>query len=307
MQDPQDLYTLDPRLEELTEGLVEPVLVHALSGFVDAGSAVRLAREHLETAFEHRVVATFDVDQLHDYRARRPMMTFDRDHFSSYDRPQLVLRRVLDATGTAFLLLTGPEPDVQWERFAAAVGQLVERFGVRLTIGLNAIPMAVPHTRPIGATLHATRPELLGDHEPWLQTVQVPASIGNLLELRLGHSGRDAMGVAVHVPHYLAQTDYPLAAEALVQQVSRATGLVLPTASLHEAAQELREGIDEQVRGSEEVTEVVRALETQYDAFVGARSRSGLLGEGPAQLPSADELGAELEAFLAEQSDPPGA
>ncbi|RJK96524.1 PAC2 family protein [Vallicoccus soli] len=285
--------------------MAEPVLVHALTGFVDAGSAVRLAREHLETSFEHRVVATFDVDQLHDYRARRPMMTFDRDHFSSYDRPQLVLRRVLDATGTPFLLLTGPEPDVQWERFAAAVGQLVQRLGVRLSIGLNAIPMAVPHTRPLGVTLHGTRPELLGDHEPWLQSVQVPASIGNLLELRLGHSGHDAMGVAAHVPHYLAQTDYPLAAETLVQHVSRATGLVLPTASLHEAAEELRAGIDEQVAGSEDVREVVRALETQYDAYVGSRSRGGLLAAERAQLPSADELGAELEAFLAEQGEQP--
>jgi hypothetical protein len=57
--------------------------------------------------------------------------------------------------------------------------------------------------------------------------------------------------------------------------------------------------IDEQVAQSDEVAAVVRALEEQYDAFVAGRGRSLLAGD--AGLPSADELGAELERFLAEQ------
>ncbi len=79
-----------------------------------------------------------------------------------------------DTGDTDYLLLAGPEPDMQWERFAAAVGQLVERFGVRLVINLTAIPMAVPHTRPIGVTAHGTRPELTEGHEAWFATADVP-------------------------------------------------------------------------------------------------------------------------------------
>ena len=47
---------------------------------------------------------------------------------------------------------------------------------------------------------------------------------------------------------------------------------------------------------------LVRALEEQYDAFVGARGRS-LLASETSELPTADELGAELERFLAEETE----
>jgi predicted ATP-grasp superfamily ATP-dependent carboligase len=161
----------------------------------------------------------------------------------------------------------------------------------------------VPHTRPVGLTAHATRRELIAGYEPWLQRVQVPGSAANLLEYELGRAGHDAMGFAVHVPHYLADNDYPAAVETVLGAVSRATGLLLPTEELRAAAERMRREVDEQVGGSEEVAAVVRALEQQYDAYVRGREGGGLLaGAGP--LPSAEELGAELERFLAEQAEP---
>jgi PAC2 family len=296
--DPHELYelTADP------PQVHEPVLILAMSGFVDAGGAARLAREHLLATRDTQVVATFDLDQLLDYRSRRPIMLFVEDHWESYDSPKLELLALRDAGGTPFLLLSGPEPDLQWERFTAAVRTLVVRFGVRLTVGFNAIPMAVPHTRPIGLTAHATRRELITGHEPWLQRVHVPGSVAHLLEYQLGQEGRDALGYAVHVPHYLAQTDYPTAAEVLLGAVAEATGLVLPTDELTAAAAQVRTEIDSQVGGSDEVAAVVHALEEQYDAFVRGRSGS-LLNEPEGPLPTADELGAELERYLAEQAD----
>ncbi|WP_067503067.1 proteasome assembly chaperone family protein [Actinoplanes sp. TFC3] len=297
MLDPQGLYEVADDLPEL--GGV--VLVQALTGFVDAGSAIQLSRDHLLEHFENQVVATFDLDQLLDYRSRRPPMIFVEDHWESYEQPTLALHLVKDLTGTQFLLLAGPEPDLQWERFIKAVRALIERFGVSVTVGLNAIPMAVPHTRPVSVTAHATEQRLLGEHESWLQRVQVPASVGGLLEFRLGEAGHDAMGYAAHVPHYLAQTTYPAAAELLIESVANTTGLVLPTAALHEAADEVREEVDKQVADDEQATRLVTSLEAQYDAFL--RGREGnLLADQASDLPSADELGAELERFLAEQS-----
>jgi hypothetical protein len=202
--DPEDLYEFDPVQPQPGE-LVRPVLVHALGGFVDAGQAGRLAADHLLATLPHRVIVRFDVDQLYDYRARRPVMTFVEDHWESYDSPRLEISLVEDSAGTGFLMLTGPEPDVQWERFTSAVRLLVERFEVRLTVGVHAIPMAVPHTRPVGVTAHATRPELVAGAEPWVSRVQVPGHMAGLLEFRLGQAGFDAAGYAVHVPHDLAQ------------------------------------------------------------------------------------------------------
>jgi hypothetical protein len=295
--DPRGLYTLDSEAPILDR----PVLVHALNGFVDAGEAVRLSHEHLLETLPNRVVGQFDVDQLHDYRARRPAMIFDADHWESYADPKLLLYLLTDAAGTQFLLLTGPEPDVQWERYVAAVITIVEHFGVRLTIGLNAIPMAVPHTRPVGITSHASRQELIPGNEPWVQRVQVPASAGHLLEFRLTERGLDAIGFAAHVPHYIAQSEFPDAAERLVGAIALAGGLVLPTDDLHLAGTAARLEIDKQVSDSPDAMALVGSLEQQYDAFLRGRG-SDLLATGSGDLPSADELGAELERFLADHT-----
>jgi predicted ATP-grasp superfamily ATP-dependent carboligase len=307
--DPTELYAVQqPDGHEPAPDLARPVLVHAFTGFIDAGSAGRLLRDHLLENFEHRVLATFDVDQLLDYRSRRPTMVFVENHWVSYEEPALLLHVVRDAGGVPFLLLEGAEPDVQWERFLQAVLHLVETLDVRLTIGVHGIPMGLPHTRPTGVTAHATSIELVAGHPPWIGTVQVPGSVGNLLEYRLGQAGHDAMGFAVHVPHYLAQTDYPDAALVLLDAVANAADLTLPGPQLAEAAERTRAEIDEQVSASPEVVAVVQALEQQYDAYVDARITGNPLTGQDGSVPTADELGAELERFLAEQarrSDPP--
>ena len=183
-----------------------------LDGFLDAGSAAARAARHLVGLVDAApVVATFDVDQLHDYRARRPPMSFVRDHYESYDAPRLVVRLVRDSGGTPYLLLHGPEPDNRWEAFARAVREVVVRFGVSRVISMGSVPMAVPHTRSIAVTHHANDPALISGASPWRGELRIPSSAQALLELRLGEWGHAAMGFVAHIPHYLAQLDYPRA------------------------------------------------------------------------------------------------
>lgn len=303
MNQPHELYTVERDVAaELSATTGAPVLLHVLRGFVDAGGAAELVAEHLLERFPSRRLVTFDVDQLLDYRARRPMMTFDVSRWRDYDAPQLVVDVLQDTEGTPFLLLHGLEPDVQWERFAAAVREVVERFGVSLTVGLNGIPMGVPHTRPVSVTAHGTRPELV-DAKGWFGTVQVPASIGSVLEYRLGRWGHDAVGFAVHVPHYLAGSGFPPAAVAGLRQIEDVTGLALDARALEPAARQALAAVERQVSGSEEVAIVVRALEEQYDALTQSLERPSLLADA-SDLPTADEIGAELERYLAEQQRP---
>lgn len=279
-----------------------PVLIHALEGFSDAGHAVRLAAQHLSDTLESELVASFAIDDLLDYRSRRPMMTFKTDHFTAYEDPQLNLYALRDSVGTPFLLLAGLEPDLQWERFVSAVRLLADRLGVRRTIGIGTIPMAVPHTRPVSLTAHSNDRALIADHEPWVGEVQVPSSASNLLEFRMAQHGHEAVGFTAHVPHYLAQTDYPAAAEALLEQVAKSAALQLPLEALTEAAAGVRKKIDEQVEASAEIAQVVEALERQYDAFVAAQQNRSLLAREE-DLPSGEELGAEFERFLAQHTE----
>ncbi|MBH0118988.1 proteasome assembly chaperone family protein [Rhodococcus sp. NPDC003382] len=286
-----------------------PVLVHGLEGFADAGHAVRLATTHLRESLETELVASFAVDELIDYRSRRPLMTFKSDHFSDYAAPELNLYALVDTDGTPFLLLAGVEPDLKWERFITAVRLLAEQFGVRRTIGINAIPMAIPHTRPLGVTAHSTNKDLIADHHRWSGELRVPAGASSLLELRMAQHGHEAVGFSVHVPHYLAQTDYPAAAETLLEQVAEVADLKLPLEALGQAAARVREQVDEHIGDNEEVQTVVRALERQYDSYVAAQEQQASPLPTDESLPTGEELGAEFERFLAEyerRDDDPG-
>jgi predicted ATP-grasp superfamily ATP-dependent carboligase len=282
------------------------VLVHALTGFVDAGQAGHLAVAHLLANLEHRVLATFDVDQLMDYRSRRPLMIFEGDHWAGYEQPELALHEVHDSAGTMFLLLAGPEPDLQWERFTNAVLELIGSFGVGLTVGLGAVPMAVPHTRPVTVTAHATRRELISGYQPWSGTMEIPGHAGALMELRLGQSGHDAMGFVVHVPHYLARIEYPESARGLLEHLARSSGLQLPVEALRPAAQRVLAEVNEQVARSQESMSVVADLEARFDAIAGESGQLPLLSSDTRLLPTGDEIAAELEQFLAEQEDGTG-
>ncbi|MBR8742515.1 proteasome assembly chaperone family protein [Nocardiopsis sp. MG754419] len=301
MRDPADLYELHPGFDDVAG---QAMLV-CLDGFVDAGHAGRQLAELLFEQFTAEKIATFDTDRLVNYRDRRPSMTFSENTWLEYKVPELGLYRMHDDEGAPFLVLHGPEPDREWELFVAAVQQLVDRYSVSLTISAHGIPMAVPHTRPVTVTPHATRPELVSGHTPWIGRLEVPGSAVALLEYRLGERGDDFIGYAVHVPSYLAQSHYPRAAIAAIGYVTGATGLAVPTAEMEETATATDVEIAEQVASSEEVQRVVANLERQYDDIMTSRAEGKTpeppLGEDEAGLPTADELGAELERFLAER------
>ena len=312
--------TSEPRLVHIVDDvpqlddLSSLTMVVVLDGFLDAGNAAAIASRHLVELTEGRVadqgagpsgqsngpvVATFDVDQFHDYRARRPAMSFVRDHYEGYDAPRLVVRLLHDSGDTPYLLLQGPEPDNRWEAFARAVRQVVERFGVTRVVSMGSVPMAVPHTRPIAITHHANNADLIDADSPWRGELRIPSSAQALLEVRLGEWGHDAMGFVAHIPHYLAQLDYPRAALSLLENVEKAGRLTVDLTDLRTEAEGREEEITRYLSSNEEVADVVEALERQYDAFERAEgSGTSLLAEDQ-PLPTGEEIGHQVEQFLA--------
>lgn len=305
-QSPESLYALNEELLE-NEDLTGSNMLMAFTGFSDAGQVVSQISHELMDQLVGDPVAVFDVDQLIDYRSRRPRITFTEDKLSNYRPPQLVLYRMLDALGTPFLFLAGSEPDLQWERFSAAVLGLVERFDVNLVAWTHAVPMPVPHTRPIGTTVHGNRSELIEGITAWKGTLEIPAAVGHVLEYKLAQAGRNVVGYAIHVPHYLSDAEYPTAAVASLEYLGAAASLMLPSERLRESGRNVERQIAEQVAGSAEVANVVTALEKQYDEHAEGLERRSLLAGDNDELPDADELGAAVEAYLAsrEPTEPP--
>jgi hypothetical protein len=305
-QDPESLYALNEALLE-GEDLRGLNLLMSFTGFSDAGYVIHQIAGELIDQLAAEPVAVFDVDQLIDYRSRRPRMTFTEDHLSDYQAPSLVLYRMVDALGKPFLFLNGSEPDLQWERFTSAVLGLVRRLDVNLTAWVHSVPMPVPHTRPIGATVHGNRPELIEGISAWKTTLDIPSAIGHLLEYRLAAEGRNVVGYAIHVPHYLADAEYPPAAVAGLEYLGAAASLMLPSERLREAGRAVERQITEQVEASAEVQAVVRNLEKQYDEHSEGTERRSLLAGDNDELPDADELGAAVEAYLASRDGSSGA
>lgn len=291
------------------------VLLYHYEGFMDAGHAAEQVMEHvLSERFQlsgaggddeqdgNPVVVRFDADRLVDYRAQRPTMTFDTDHWAEYEAPKLEVQVARDAIGTPFLVMYGPEPDTEWERFSAGVIEMIDKLGVTLSVNFHGIPFAVPHTRPTTLIPHGNRQDLLAGYTKWFDRAQVPGSAMALVEYRLSERGHAVLGLAAQIPHYISRSPYPAAAVRILEAVTSATGLVLPVQELHTQAQRVEAEIEAQVtQGDEDLRAMIRSLEVQYDAVAGTVPRTNLLAEQAALIPTAEELARQFEQFLAEQ------
>lgn len=295
-----------PLYERVANAPVVPAglpLVVLMTGFTDAGGTVSGVIEYVREELDPRPLVSFSNDALLDYRARRPIVTFDQDHLTDYRPQRLELSLVRDALGQPFLVLAGYEPDFGWDAFAEAVLDLGEEYDVSSVTWVHAIAMPVPHTRTLGATVSGTRGDLVDAHSIWRPHTQVPATVGHLLEIRLSQAGATVTGFVLLVPHYLADTDYPGATAAALEKLMSATGLVFALDDLREEDRDYVERVEEQITSNEELERMVRGLEERYDAYA-ARLASGAAPSGTgtfdeAALPSADELAAELERYLA--------
>ncbi|MBA4247590.1 MAG: PAC2 family protein [Microbacterium sp.] len=296
MQNPADLYTVTMTEFEVPRDLP---LVVGLTGFVDSGGAVAQVSEYLLDELDHRDVLMFDNDALLDYRARRPIMVFEETRITEYRRPELGLRLAHDELGTPFLLLTGYEPDFQWERFVAALLGIIERYGIASTTWVHAIPMPVPHTRPIGVTVSGTRDELIEAFSVWRPSTQVPGNVLHLLEYRLTESGHPIAGFVLLVPHYLADTEFPSAAVTALESITAATSLLFPTDRLRSEGRDFLAKIESQVEGNAELARLVGSLEERHDSYMQDNPMRSPLTDEDGELPSADSIAAELEKFLA--------
>ncbi len=285
------------RLEPGRPDLGAPVLVHGLTGFMDAGGASRLAIEHLLSSCDATRIATFDIDALFDYRGRRPRTVFNSDHYESVAMPELVVDAAVDERGERFLILHGSEPDAAWGTVTEAIIRLVETLNVRLVLGMHAIPWPAPHTRPINVTVHGNDPTLTMGARPWVGSLEVPGSMAALLEVRLGERDLPAMGFAAHVPHYLVQAEFPRGALVLLESLRSAAGLSIPLESLRAAAEESDADISIQIATNPENLDAVTTLEQQYDALMEDREPTG--DEEEAMAVDTD-IAAQVEAFLAQ-------
>ena len=270
------------RLTEPVPTLVAPILVAAFDGWIDAAGAATAAANRL--AESAQVLASFDVDQLNDYRARRPVLDVVDGVLARMQWPDIVLRHAR-VGGRDLLVLVGPEPDYKWKQLGIDVMELALRLGVVEWISLGAIPAAVPHTRPVPVLATASASATLRDGE--LQgpggILRVPAAALSAIEMTVAGAGIPAIGYYAQVPHYVGTTSYAPATLALLQSLERRLGITVPIGSLADEAIEQRQRLDTAVAEDEDSREYLTRLES-----LASEER----------IPSGDELASEIERYL---------
>ena len=273
-------------LHRLTEpeGLVDPLVVAAFDGWVDAGSSATVAAKVL--AEKSRIVAEFDGDQLFDYRARRPTLEIQDGKPERLTWPTLQLRHRRIGERDV-LVLSGAEPDFRWRRFAAELVEIAKKLKVAQWISLGAIPAAVPHTRPVPILGTASRPGLLlGDVQAGPEgLLRVPAACISVVDIAVSRAGIPAVGYFAQIPHYVSG-EYPSASAELLRAVGWHLDAEPPMGDLAEEARTLRKRLDTAAALDDKTRQYVERLESMVDE---------------SRLPAGDDLIADIERFLRDQ------
>lgn len=270
-----------PRLRDGT-------LLVALDGFIDAGAAGATAATFLRHRWRSEVVGSFDGDALIDYRARRPTVVIDGGDLRRVEWPTIeLLLGAIDDDRDALLLL-GPEPDMRWEAFGRQVVAVCRATGVQRVISVGAYPAAAPHTRPV--RIMRARNSVPSNLAP--DAVPVPGYTGPIgaataLQAALAVADIPAVGLWAEVPHYIAGSPNPGSALALVRHVALVLGVDVDTTELEAAATLHLEQVADAIKEYPEAKAMIDALERHVD-----------LGDDEGDLPSGDDIAAEIEKFL---------
>jgi predicted ATP-grasp superfamily ATP-dependent carboligase len=284
-------------LYELIEqpDLDDPVLVLAAEGWIDAGLAAVTAAEVLSDQLDTITVARFSTDELLDYRARRPIAHLENGVLRGLTWPSIELRAATDLEGKELLLLVGAEPDRLWQQFTDEVVGLALDFGARMCVGLGAYPFAAPHTRPPRVACTASTPSL-AEGGFLRASLDFPGGIQAAIEQGCHDRGIGSVGLWAQIPHYLPPAmPFPAGSVALIDAAARIGELSLPFGDLPGRAEATRNRLDELIAQNPEHLAMLRQLETAYEEAEAPRSFA------PEDLPTGDELVAELEQFLRDQ------
>ncbi len=273
-------------------------MIIGISGFTDAGGSYALIGENIFTNLETDLIVQFSNDDLLDYRSRRPVVYFERDHISDYQPAVLGIYLVKDEAGEQFLFLHGYEPDFKWDSFVEAFEALIDTFAVSEVNWVHSIPFPIPHTRNLGVTVSGNRKDLIDRYSEWKPETQVPGNVLHLIEHRLTQLEIPCAGFVLLVPHYLADSEYPQVGITAFELISAATNLIFPTDSLREQNQKFVANLDKQMTENQELARMVESLEQGYKSERFGPIKTPITpSEQP--LPSAEDIASDIEDYLA--------
>jgi len=269
--------------------LERPVMLVGLEGWFDAASAATQAVNAFVNADHAVTVSTIDPDPFYDFTQQRPHVSIDDDvREILWPSNEFILQR--NPGHRDVVALIGVEPHMHWKTYVEAITVVADALGCEAIVTVGSGAEAIPHSRTPPVTGSTAAPDLarrLGLVAPSYAGI---TGIAGVLHAELDSRGVPAISLRVGIPHYLMNAEHPQAVSALVRHLSHVLD-VPNTTDLSDQVDGWRDVHDEIVANDEQLKMYVALLEAEFDR------------RAEAQIPSADDLGAEFEAFLRDQRD----
>jgi hypothetical protein len=283
---------LDLEIDDVS-GLRAPVMLIALTGLFDIGGAATAALDRFAPADRAVTIGEIDPDPFYDFTQERPQVEIDEDDELRVIRwPQNQFDVVRGQGDRDLVVLVGVEPHLGWRTYADCIAHVAGALGCEAVVTVGSAAEPVPHTRtPLvtGSTTDADLARRLGIGQPSYQGV---TGVVGVIQARLATAGIPSVSLRVGIPHYLMNAEHPAAMAALQTHLAHVLSVPVPDdAGLADEIGRWRDLHDEVVDGDVQLQLYVRMLEQEHDR------------RAEAAIPTADDLGAQFEAFLRDQRD----
>jgi predicted ATP-grasp superfamily ATP-dependent carboligase len=265
--------------------LRHPRVVAAFRGWNDAGGAASLAAGYLRSVTDAERFAVIDSEPFVDYQQTRPTVSMVDGDVRHVEWP---VTEVFASQDHDLMIVLGTEPNMRWRAFSDSIVDLAQRYRSQLVITMGALLADTPHTRPVPVSASASDPDLMSRHGLVRSTYEGPTGIVGVLHDSCSRAGLVSASLWAATPHYISAAPNPQAALALLERLAGIAGTPAGSAELERAASEYQLRVASAIADDPDVAGYVEQLEQAADR------------DDP---PTGEELAADFERYLREQSD----
>jgi predicted ATP-grasp superfamily ATP-dependent carboligase len=265
--------------------LRHPRVVAAFRGWNDAGGAASLAAGYLRSVTDAERFAVIDSEPFVDYQQTRPTVSMVDGDVRHVEWP---VTEVFASQDHDLMIVLGTEPNMRWRAFSDSIVDLAQRYGSQLVITMGALLADTPHTRPVPVSASASDPDLMSRHGLVRSTYEGPTGIVGVLHDSCSRAGLVSASLWAATPHYISAAPNPQAALALLERLADIAGTPAGSSELERAASEYQLRVASAIADDPDVAGYVEQLEQAADR------------DDP---PTGEELAADFERYLREQSD----
>lgn len=273
-----------------------PTMVLAFGGWNDAGEAATGAVLWLRDELGAEPLVEIAGDAFYDFQQVRPIVTVEDGIVRDVTWPRMTLNATPRDQGRPLLVGQGFEPQYMWPDFCADLVRVATECGVGRVVFLGSLLADVPHTRPsplvATASSAAVRIQLGIEGANYIG----PTGIVGAAAKAFTEAGFETVSIWASASHYVAAEANPNAMLSLLEKVREVCGVELDIGELDGTVESWRSKVDEAMADHPDVAAYVRMLERRVDS--GAEGTAQLRAE---DLPSGDEIAAELQQFLRDQ------